>query len=321
MKLLLHACCGPCSLEPVRLLQAAGHDIAIYYTNSNIAPREEYAHRLATLEDWAKSEGIPVIEGPYDPATWEEAAGRIGDAALAIREEARTRPSAGCIGARVAAEQTLRADDAGQQAARRENQPAAADRAKSGRSAPADRISDPYEDASLRADVLSVDPTRREARCRACYRLRLEETARVAAEQGFDGIGTTLSVSPYQYTQIIEQEVRRAAEREGIEGIFEDFRPYYDEATRRSRAIGMYRQNYCGCRISDEEAAAERAERKAQRAAAKQAERAEHAAEIAAAEAELEKHRADRAAYDKKQARKRAILKSLREQAKQEVSE
>ena len=277
MKLLLHACCGPCSLEPVRLLQAAGHDIAIYYANSNIAPREEYAHRLATLEDWAKSEGIPVIEGPYDPATWEEAAGRIGDAALADV-----------------------------QAARRENQPAAADRAESGRSAPADRISDPYEDAPLRADVLSVDPTRREARCRACYRLRLEETARVAAEQGFDGI---------------EEEVRRAAEREGIEGVFEDFRPYYDEATRRSRALGMYRQNYCGCRISDEEATAERAERKAQRAAAKQAERAEHAAEIAAAEAELKQHRAARAAYDKKQARKRAILKSLREQAKQEVSE
>ena len=292
MKLLLHACCGPCSLEPTRLLAAAGHDIAIYYANSNIAPRAEYNRRLATLVDWAKSEGIPVIEGPYDPAAWEKTAGRIGDAALAdVR------------------------------AARKKNQPAAADRVESDCSAPADRISDSYEHAPLRADVLSVDPARREARCRACYRLRLEETARVAAEQGFDGIGTTLSVSPYQYTQVIEQEVRRAAEREGIEGVFEDFRPYYDEATSRSRALGMYRQNYCGCRISDEEAAAERAERKAQRAAAKQAERAEHAAEIAAAEAELKKHRADRAAYDKKQARKRAILKSLREQAKQEVSE
>ena len=111
MKLLLHVCCGPCSLEPVRLLQAAGHDIAIYYANSNIAPREEYAHRLATLEDWAKSEGIPVIEGPYDPATWEETAGRIGDAALADV-----------------------------QAARREAQSATG------------------EDASIRADVLSVDP-------------------------------------------------------------------------------------------------------------------------------------------------------------------
>ena len=44
-------------------------------------------------------------------------------------------------------------------------------------------------------------------------------------------------------------------------------------------------------------------------------------AEIAVAEAELKKHRAERAAYDKKQARKRAILKSLREQAKQKASE
>mgnify|MGYP000202282565 CR=1 FL=1 len=44
-------------------------------------------------------------------------------------------------------------------------------------------------------------------------------------------------------------------------------------------------------------------------------------AEIAAAEAELKQHRAARAAYDKKQARKRAILKSLREQAKQKASE
>ena len=219
MKLLLHACCGPCSLEPMRLLQAAGHDIAIYYANSNIAPREEYAHRLATLEDWARSEGIPVIEGPYDPASWEEAAGRIGDAALADVRAARE-----------------------------------------------DAQSNTGEDTPLRADVLSVDPARREARCRACYRLRLEETARVAAEQGFDGIGTTLSVSPYQCTQVIEEEVQRAAERAGVAGVFEDFRPYYDEATRRSRALGMYRQNYCGCRFSIAEAEKERREHAAKRA-------------------------------------------------------
>ena len=31
MKILLHACCGPCSLEPVRLLQEAGHDLTIAY--------------------------------------------------------------------------------------------------------------------------------------------------------------------------------------------------------------------------------------------------------------------------------------------------
>ena len=64
MKLLLHACCGPCSLEPTRILRAAGHDLALYYTNSNIAPASEYAHRLGTLRTWAGNEGLPVLEGP-----------------------------------------------------------------------------------------------------------------------------------------------------------------------------------------------------------------------------------------------------------------
>ena len=250
MKLLLHACCGPCSLEPTRLLSAAGHDITIHFANSNIHPAEEYAHRLQTLRDWATAEGYEVIEGEYDPSTWEDVAGRIGDATLEA-----------CGG-----------------------------------------------------DVLSQDPARREARCRACYRLRLEETARLAVERGFDGIGTTLSVSPYQYTQVIREEVERAAAGAGVQAVFEDFRPYYDNATRRSRDLGMYRQNFCGCRISDAEAAAERAERKAARAAAKAAEREAHAEERAAEQAQLVKRKAERAEYDKKQARKRAILKALREQ-------
>lgn len=240
MKLLLHACCGPCSLEPVRLLRAAGHDLTIAYMNSNIAPANEYAHRLDTLLTWAAGENLSVIEGAYDPAAWEACAGRVGEAAH--------------------------------------------------------------------------DPARREARCRACYRLRFEETARTAAQQGFDALGTTLSVSPYQYTDVIREELERAAAGAGIRPLFQDYRPFYDEATHRSRELGMYRQNYCGCRFSDDEAAAERAERKAQRAAAREAERAAHAEERAAEEAARAAKRAERAAYDAKQARKRAALKALREQ-------
>ena len=110
------------------------------------------------------------------------------------------------------------------------------------------------------------------------------------------------------------KELERAAAQAGVRAVFEDFRPFYPEATRRSRELGMYRQNYCGCAISDLEASAERAERKAERKAQHEAERAAHADERAAAEAERAAHKADRAAYDAKQARKRAILKALREQ-------
>lgn len=345
MKLLLHACCGPCSLEPTRLLKAAGHDITIYYANSNIHPAEEYEHRLATLRAWAADAGFEVLEGPYDPATWEASAGRIGDAAIAEIEQARAK--AGVEGEcevepgspdDTASNRCKTVTDTEKEAFADTSAPTAMAITADGCAdevAPDSRsmsINDTNsEEASLanaplsasstsgtapRAAVLSVDPARREARCRACYRLRLEETARVAAERGFEGIGTTLSVSPYQYTQVIREEVERAAAQAGVAPVFEDFRPYYDEATRESRELGMYRQNFCGCRISDLEAAAERTERKEQRAAAKAAERAAHADERAAEEAARTAHKAERAAYDKKQARKRAILKALREQGK-----
>ena len=270
MKLLLHACCGPCSLEPTRILREEGHELTIFYANSNIAPAAEYEHRLQTLVDWAADEGIPVIEGAYDPASWEAGPGRIGQAAL---------------------------DEA----------VAAADAA--GADAGADAL----------PPCLSVDPERRRARCRACYRLRFEETARVAVEGGFEGICSTLSVSPYQYTDIIREELSRAAGQAGLQELFRDFRPNFPEATRRSRELGMYRQNYCGCRFSDEEAAAERAQRKAQRRAAREAERAAHAEERAAEEAARAERRAQRAEYDAKQARKHAILKALREQERKEA--
>lgn len=179
---------------------------------------------------------------------------------------------------------------------------------------------DPHA-AEVQAEPSERDPSAgaeaaaaREARCRACYRLRFEEAARYAREHGFDALGTTLSVSPYQYTEVIREELERAAAAEGLTAHFEDYRPFYDEATRRSREGGMYRQNYCGCRFSDAEAAAEREERKAARRAAREAEAAAHAEERAAAEAERARNRAKRQAYADKQARKRAILKAMREQ-------
>ncbi|MBR3690982.1 MAG: epoxyqueuosine reductase QueH [Eggerthellaceae bacterium] len=144
--------------------------------------------------------------------------------------------------------------------------------------------------------------------------MRFEETAHYAAEHGFESIGTTLSVSPYQYTAIIREELERAANKVGVRACFVDYRPYYDNATQRSRAAGMYRQNYCACRFSEEEARVERDLRKQARKAAKEAEaaarREQHAAEEEAARAK----RAEKAAYADKQARKRAILKQLREQ-------
>ena len=98
----------------------------------------------------------------------------------------------------------------------------------------------------------------RERRCRACYALRLAESCRVARELGFTHISTTLAVSPYQLFDACGETLRALASANGLTPVWRDFRPHYAEATRESRELGMYRQNYCGCRFSAAEAANER---------------------------------------------------------------
>ena len=90
---------------------------------------------------------------------------------------------------------------------------------------------------------------------------------------GFEYVSTTLAVSPYQLFDACGEILRAVAPRFGLEPVWRDFRPYYPEATRESREMGMYRQNYCGCRFSAAEAAIERHEARDARKAAKAAAR------------------------------------------------
>lgn len=125
-----------------------------------------------------------------------------------------------------------------------------------------------YDPKSWEREAAIYGSNRKE-RCRACYRLRFEETARIAKERGYDAISTTLTISPYQLIDIINEELESAAKRHGIKAIKRDFRDSYREATRISREKGMYRQKYCGCELSIAEAEESRRIAKERRAAAK----------------------------------------------------
>ena len=48
-RLLLHACCGPCSTFPLKDL-TPHFKVTIYFNNSNIYPKEEYLRRLEELK-------------------------------------------------------------------------------------------------------------------------------------------------------------------------------------------------------------------------------------------------------------------------------
>ena len=91
------------------------------------------------------------------------------------------------------------------------------------------------------------------ARCAVCFRLRLEETARRAAEGGFDSFTSSLFISPYQKHELMREVAERAASEYGVEFLYRDFRPYFRAGQERARELGFYIQKYCGCVFSEEE--------------------------------------------------------------------
>lgn len=67
MKLLLHMCCAPCSIYPLRSLEDQGYDVMGFFYRHNIHPYSECLKRQETLETFAKSKGFRLICQPgYD---------------------------------------------------------------------------------------------------------------------------------------------------------------------------------------------------------------------------------------------------------------
>jgi predicted adenine nucleotide alpha hydrolase (AANH) superfamily ATPase len=89
-------------------------------------------------------------------------------------------------------------------------------------------------------------------RCARCFLMRLDETARVAAALGFDRFGTTLTISPHKDALLINRIGRESGARHGVAFHEADFKKGngYGESCRLSRALGLYRQEYCGCIFS-----------------------------------------------------------------------
>jgi hypothetical protein len=58
MKILLHICCGPCAVYPLRFLRQHGHEVTGWFHNPNIHPYREFRRRIAALEDFAKQTNL-----------------------------------------------------------------------------------------------------------------------------------------------------------------------------------------------------------------------------------------------------------------------
>ena len=93
-------------------------------------------------------------------------------------------------------------------------------------------------------------------RCFQCFRLRLEEAAKMAAEGGFDYFATTLTISPLKNAQKLNEIGEELSEIYKVEHLPSDFKKKngYKRSVELSAQYGLYRQNYCGCVFSKREA-------------------------------------------------------------------
>ena len=89
-------------------------------------------------------------------------------------------------------------------------------------------------------------------RCSLCFDMRLEETAIIAKEKGFDTFTTTLTVSPHKSYDIISQIGKSLSEKYKVDYLDGNFKKKdgFKRSIELSKEMNLYRQNYCGCQFS-----------------------------------------------------------------------
>ncbi|MEG2075620.1 MAG: epoxyqueuosine reductase QueH [Victivallaceae bacterium] len=70
MKMLLHCCCAPCGSGAVERLLQDGHQVTLFFSNSNIAPESEYYLRLESMKKLAIIYSLKLIIDQYEPDLW-----------------------------------------------------------------------------------------------------------------------------------------------------------------------------------------------------------------------------------------------------------
>ena len=70
-RVLLHVCCAPCAVHPIEDL-INEYDVSLFYSNSNIYPKEEYDKRLSYAKKIADEFDVDLYVDSYDHNEWLE---------------------------------------------------------------------------------------------------------------------------------------------------------------------------------------------------------------------------------------------------------
>ena len=71
MKVLLHICCAPCAIYPLKVLRSEGYEVMGFFYNRNIHPFQECRRREDALKTYAEQVDLSVIyQDGYDMETF-----------------------------------------------------------------------------------------------------------------------------------------------------------------------------------------------------------------------------------------------------------
>ncbi len=75
MKILMHACCAPCTTASLEeILEMTKGEVTMFFYNPNISPKSEYEKRFDELKRYLNErygEKVPLIKGEYDFSEWK----------------------------------------------------------------------------------------------------------------------------------------------------------------------------------------------------------------------------------------------------------
>ena len=127
-------------------------------------------------------------------------------------------------------------------------------------------IAPDYDDAPFWEAVKGAEDTPEMGeRCERCIRQRMIEAKKAAAVYHCDYFTTTLTVSPHKNAKYINECGEALAGEGSVQYLPSDFKKKggYARSVALSAEYSLYRQDYCGCPMSLQEAEARRLARKA----------------------------------------------------------
>ena len=234
-RLLLHACCAPCSSAIIECLVNQGIRPVIFYSNSNIFPLDEYDHRKNECIRYAAETGLEIVNDRYAHDEW-----RCIARGLEHEPEKGVRCTE-CFKFRL-------------ERAARYAQEHDFDVIRYAAETGLEIVNDRYAHDEWRciARGLEHEPEKG-VRCTECFKFRLERAARYAQEHDFDVLATTLASSRWKNIDQVNAAGSYAC------GLFPSVTWWAMNwrkgglQERRNEIIrehGFYNQLYCGCEFS-----------------------------------------------------------------------